>query len=213
MSGTFLKVNGTNVVKGAGRMMIADTSADHPTAIADVIDLTAGATLYDAQADWTDVGATTGGIVITRGFETEGYTVDQVQGDLGEDVTGWTNTVETSLAETTPENFQLAWVGSAITTDTTVTTNDEETIHFGDPEFIPQRKLSVLFQDRHGLIRLYAFRLVQRAGDDSALTHEKGGDPLSLPVMFRAFPDTAATGVSRDSRVFTIIQQLSTTTA
>lgn len=216
MSGTFLRVNGTNVVKGAGRMMVADLEATHPTAIADVIALAAEVgppvvDLYDPTEDWADLGATTGGIVITRGFETEGYSVDQVQGDLGEDVTGWTNTIETSLAETTPDNFQLAWVGSAITEDTTVTTNDESTIHFGDPDTIPQRKLAVLFQDRYGYIRLYAFRLVQRSGDDSALTHEKGGDPLALPLMFRAFPDT--TVADRDSRVFTIIQQLSTTTA
>lgn len=206
MSGSFLRVNGTNVVKGAARLVISDVGNDgpgFPEEIEDVIDLTTPETIYDPQEDWRDLGATTGGIIITRGFETEGYTVDQVQGDLGEDVTGWTNTIETSLAETTPENFQLAWLGSDVESGSAA---NERVIHFGDPEFIPQYQMAALFQDRHQLIRMYAFRLVQRAGDDSALTHEKGGDPLSLPVLFRAFPDTTVS--DRDSRVFSIFQQV-----
>lgn len=197
----FYRVTGTNVVKGAGRLLVADTATPFPEGIADVIVLTAGGTQYDPTSAWTDVGATTGGIVITRGFDTEGYTVDQVNGDLGEDITGWTNTIETSLAETTLENFDLAWIGGSVAEGDT----DEEYITFGDPATVPQKKLAVLFQDRYGYIRMYAFRLVQRAGDDSALTHEKGGDPLSLPVLFRAFPDTTVD--DRDARVFTIFQQ------
>lgn len=192
----FYKITGTNVVKGAGRLMVADTTQAFPTQISDVIDTTD----YDAASGWTDVGATTGGIVITRGFDTEGFTVDQVVGDLGEDITGWNNSIETSLAETSLENFDLAWVGGSISTS-----GNERKLTFGDPANVPQKKLAILFQDRYGFIRLYAFRLVQRAGDDSALTHEKGGDPLALPILFRAFPDTTVT--DRDERIFTIFQQ------
>lgn len=193
----FYRVTGANVVRGAGRLLVADTTATFPTAIADVI----STSTFDATSAWTDVGATTGGIVVTRGFDTEEYTVDQVAGALGEDITGWNNTVETNLAETTLANFDLAWVGGTVPT-----TGTERILTFGDPTTVPQKKLVVLFQDRYAKIRMYAFRLVQRAGDDSALTHEKGGDPLALPIIFRAFPDTTVT--DRDARIFSIFQQV-----
>jgi hypothetical protein len=54
---------------------------------------------------------------------------------------------------------------------------------------------------------MYVFRRAKRAGDESSLTHQKGGDPLTLPILFRCFPDTDDTSLTRDNRVFSIIQQ------
>lgn len=205
----FYKVTGVNVVKGAGRLLVAETSQAFPTSIADVIALEdsvgpPAVVQYEAVTGWTDVGATFGGITITRGFDTEAFSVDQVNGDLGEDITGWTNTIETSLAETTLANFDLAWIGGTATANATPTV-PEDVLTFGDPATVPQKRLAIGFMDRYGNIRLYAFRLVQKTGDDSAITHEKGGDPMALPVTFRAFPDTTVT--DRDARIFTIFQQ------
>jgi hypothetical protein len=207
----FYKVTGTNVVKGAGRLLVADTATTFPTEIDEVIALAdevgpPAVDIYDAREDWTDVGATFGGITITRGFDTEGFSVDQVNGDLGEDITGWTNTIETALAETSLANFDLAWIGGTATVNSAPSTLEEEVLTFGDPANVPQKKLAIAFMSRYDLIRMYAFRLVQRAGDDSALVHEKGGDPMTLPILFRAFPDTSVE--DRDGRIFTIFQQI-----
>lgn len=104
-------VNSKNFVGGPGRLVVADMSIEAPEAISDVMSTTAP---YNLTTGWRDLGATSEGIAISRGFETEDFMVDQVMGAADTDVTGYNHTLSTNLAENTVENRKLALVGGQI---------------------------------------------------------------------------------------------------
>ncbi|GAB1809829.1 hypothetical protein [Priestia megaterium] len=105
------KVNSKNFVGGPGRLVVADMSVAAPTKISDVMDLTDPYALKDG---WKDLGATSDGISITRGWDTEDFEVDQVMGAADTDVSSFEHGLETQLAENTIENRQLALAGGSI---------------------------------------------------------------------------------------------------
>lgn len=115
-------VNSKNFVGGPGRLVVADMSVEAPTAIADVMDTTAP---HNLKAGWRDLGATNDGIAISRGFDTEDFEVDQVMGAADTDVTAFTHSLSTNLAENTVQNRQLALVGGAII-ETAAATGDAQ---------------------------------------------------------------------------------------
>lgn len=104
-------VNSKNFVGGPGRLVVAPLTIAAPTKISDVMDTAAP---YDLKTGWRDFGATSEGISISRGFETEDFEVDQKMGPADTDVTGYTHSLSTSLAENTLQNRQLALVGGEI---------------------------------------------------------------------------------------------------
>jgi hypothetical protein len=190
-------VNDRSFIRGAARILVAAYTAPRPTKIADVIALAAVAgppavALYDATANWTDLGATKTGIQITINNAEEAFDIDQVLGDISSQPTNWECSVGTQLAEDTPERMQVAWEGSAITVDTTPTDPEQE-IGFGNPAFYTQRRLAVLFQRPNGKIRAYLFHKVQRMPQESSVTHAKTGEQISIPVRWRVLADTTIT--------------------
>jgi hypothetical protein len=74
-------VNDRSFIRGAARLLYAAEDVSAPTQISDIISLTSG-TLYDAQADWTDLGATKTGIQISVNNTEEAFDIDQVLGDI-----------------------------------------------------------------------------------------------------------------------------------
>jgi hypothetical protein len=190
-------VNDRSFIRGAARILIAPIAQARPTKISDVIALAAVPTppavaLYDAKTGWTDLGATKTGIQITMNNAEETFDIDQVIGDIASQPTSWDCSVGTQLAEMTPERLQIAWEGSAITTDATVTPTETE-IGFGSPVSYTQRRLAVLFQRPNGKIRAYLFHKVQRMPQESSVTHAKTGEQISIPVRFRVLSDTTMT--------------------
>lgn len=111
MNQDIYNVNSKNFVAGPGRLVVADLSVAAPTKISDVMDTAAP---YNLKTGWRDLGATTEGISISRSFETEDFEVDQKMGPADTDVTGYTHSLSTSLAENTLINRQLALVGGEI---------------------------------------------------------------------------------------------------
>jgi len=107
----FYKVNSSNIVGGAGRLVYKPYDGTFPASIDEVIDLVKP---YNLKAGYKEIGSTTEGISTSRGFDTEDFEVDQQLGAVDTDVTGWTHGLETTLAENTPENRKLALVGSPI---------------------------------------------------------------------------------------------------
>jgi hypothetical protein len=103
-------INSSEIVGGPGRLVWAPYGTPSPTKISDVMDLET----YELKAPWKDLGATTDGIAISRGFDTEGFEVDQKLGNVDEDITAWTHSLSTNLAQNSLENRQLALVGSPI---------------------------------------------------------------------------------------------------
>jgi hypothetical protein len=187
-------VDNRSFVRGAARLLIAPYTFTKPTKISDVIALASasGVALYDAASGWTDLGATKTGIQITINNAEESFDVDQIMGDISSAPTSWECSVGTQLAEMTPEKMQLAWEGSAITTDAGPTVPEQE-IGFGQPTAYTQRRLAVLFQRPNGKIRAYLFHKVQRMPQESSVTHAKTGEQISIPVRFRVLADTTVT--------------------
>lgn len=200
-------VNDRSFIRGAARLLICGIADPRPTSISDVLDITAVAPAtpsYDAVDPWVDLGATKTGCQITINNAEEAFDVDQILGDISSAPTSWECSVGTQLAEMTPERMQVAWEGSDITKDSTVTPNEEE-FGFGEPTFYTQRRLAVMFQRPSGLIRGYFFHIVQHTPQESSVTHAKTGEQISIPVRFKCLPDTSISDVRK--RFFIIRDQ------
>lgn len=152
-------------------------------------------TLYDAQPGWNDLGATKNGIAIAINNAEETFDIDQQLGIIGSQPSSWTVTVSTSLAESTPERMQVAWMGSQISVDNTPISGAEKQIGFGAPNYYIQRRLAVLYQRPSGLIRAYFFRITQRSPAESTLAHNKTGDQQSIPIAFNVLADNNVSDV------------------
>lgn len=111
MNNDIFKVNSEDYVGGPGRLVFADLSVPAPERISDVVGTSAP---YDLKSGWRDLGATTEGISVSRGFETEDFEVDQVYGPADTDVTSYSHSLSTQLAENNVRNRQLALVGGEI---------------------------------------------------------------------------------------------------
>jgi len=189
-------VNDRSFIRGAARLLLAPYTQARPLTISDVITLvdpTPPAVTplkYDAQTGWVDLGATKTGIQITINNAEETFDIDQQLGDIASQPTNWECSVGTQLAEMTLERLQVAWEGSAITTDATPSTGSEEEIGFGNPTAYTQRRLAVIFQRPNGKIRAYLFHKVQRTPQESSVTHTKTGEQISIPIRFKVLADT-----------------------
>lgn len=179
-------VNDDSFIRGAARLLWAGTTISFPSKIADVINMST----FDAASGWNELGATKTGVQISINNSEESFDVDQILADIATQPTGWEMSVSTQLAEMTLERLQVAWEGSAITTDTGVSPNEKE-IGFGEPDSYTQRRLAVLFRRPNGKIRGYFFRKVQRSPQESNVTHNKTGEQISIPVRFKALADTS----------------------
>jgi hypothetical protein len=202
-------VDDRSFIRGAARLLVAPITQPRPVKIEDVIALEASAgppavAQYDAKTGWVDLGATKTGVQITVNNAEETFDIDQVLGDIASQPTSWDVSVGTQLAEMTPERLQLAWEGSAISIDNTPTAPEQE-IGFGSPTAYTKRRLAVLFQRPDATIRAYLFHQVQRMPQESSVTHAKTGEQISVPVRFKALPDTSLTDVQK--RFFVIRDQ------
>lgn len=192
----FLKaaVTDDNFIRGSARVLWAASSQAFPTKISDVIVLTAGGTQYDPQSGWNDLGATKTGIQISRNNAEETYEVDQIVGEIASAPTEWTMQVQTALAEVSPDNIILAWQGGTKTTDTDTDapgTPAQSHSPLGLPDTYVRRRLVVLHKRSNDKIRMWAFRKVQKAPQESSLSHQKQGEQQSVPVLFRCLADTS----------------------
>lgn len=218
--GSFQRTNAVNpegFIRGAARVLIAPLSQTFPTKISDVIVLASGASQYDSVSGWTDIGSTKTGVNIARNNAEETFEVDQVQGDIASQPTGWDMSVGTALAEVTTDNIARVWESAAPTLDAAVTTGPEKTLGLGQPESYTQRRLAVLFQrpairdavtgaTTSGKIRAYIFRKVQRTPQDSSFTHQKTGEQATLPIRWKCLADDTVTNT--DFRFGVIIDQV-----
>jgi hypothetical protein len=190
MATSFFVVDQTKLVKGAGRLMIADSTQTKPTQISDVINTTT----YAAQTGWTDLGATREGIQVTVNNTETGFDVDQVAGLLLTTPENWECSVVTNLAEVTLEHMVIAWEGAAVTTGTNPS---ENVTGFAGATSYTERRLAVIFKkpassSPQELIAFFFWRAV-RAPQEGTLNFQKGGDAMVIPVRFNILADTTQT--------------------
>lgn len=145
--------------------------------------------LYDATTSWNELGATKTGIQISVNNTEESFDVDQILGNLSTAPVNWDVSVQTALAEMTLNRLAIAWEGMPVVTDSTPLSGPEKETSVGSPTSYTERRLAVLFQRPNGKIRGYFFRRVVRAPQESAVTHNKTGEQISIPVRFNCLAD------------------------
>src|SRR3954452_3476402 len=134
-------------VQGAGRILIAPGDTAWPLGLEDILELTAGATLYDPVDPWGEVGFTKTGINIVRNNAEETFTVDQIRSAIKTRPSNWEMSVGTQLAEASLETFSLAWeLPDPVTVTKTAPALDELQVGMGAPTNYPERRMCVLFQ-------------------------------------------------------------------
>lgn len=207
MANDFLKTNlddPWSFVRGAARLLIAPKTQAFPSGINDIIVTASGVNQYEAQSGWSDLGATKTGIQVSINHAEETFDVDQILGDIESAPTSWEASVQTALAEMTLEHLQIAWEGSSITTDTS-RSPDERSMGYGQPTAYTRRRLAVLYKNADDLIRAIVFRRVQLMPVESAVTFNKTGEQISIPVQFKGLADTSISDPK--DRFFRIFEQ------
>jgi hypothetical protein len=175
---------------------------------------TAGFGQFSAKAGWTDLGATKGGITVTRNNAEEAFDVDQIYADILTLPTTWEMSVQASCARNDLDLLQYLWEGGAITTNVAPSTGAERTLPLGTPKAYRQRRLAVYFQRvsldggvTAGAVRAYCFRQTQRTAQESSQAFNKTGDQTTVPFTWRALPDQNV--VDSNARFGAIIDQAS----
>lgn len=97
-----------NLLTGAVRIVYSKITGGTPAVIpAAQENVTSGVSPYSVGTGWTDLGATRENFTYSRGFDTEGLEIQQVPGNILEEVTGITRTIAVSMAEFNPFGFAL----------------------------------------------------------------------------------------------------------
>lgn len=208
--GAFFRIDETQLVRGAGRLMVADSTETEATEINDVFDTTT----FDAQGTWEDLGATRQGITIAVNNTETAFDVDQVLGEIGTAPDTWTCTVATQLAEMTLEHLQLVWEGSDIDINLTPSPNERKTGFAGATSYT-ERRLAIGFKKRlqgttTDVYMLFYFHRAVRSPQEVSIAFNKGGDAMTIPATFKILADSSQ-GDPRDGFGF-IFEQVAGTT-
>ena len=109
-----MAVSVTNLTMGPGTLYKGDFGATEPDTedVVNMIEETA------VSGEWTDLGGTNGGVTLELELDYTELEVDQIVDVVGRRLTKREMKINTSLAETTLENFVLANNGGTITTGT-----------------------------------------------------------------------------------------------
>lgn len=194
-----------NLLGGAVRILYADAAgagaADIPVGIQDVIDM---AYPYAAAADWTDLGATKESFTYTRGFETAGWEIQQEQGNVIEEITNLSRTIEVSYAEFNAANLAMIEGGGVSGTVTAAAGHvAQDRLGFGAFEslnryrfaFISRRSKAsgVVIEPGAGARERGRFFMgvvysAQLSADDVSVEQAKG-ELTASGVTFTAFPE------------------------
>lgn len=162
-----------------------------------------GAGEYDPQGEWSDLGATKGGIKITRNNTESLIDIDQIQAAVAALPDEWEMSVECPLAETSQANLAIAWEGEAQATQSpskevafplgTGLAPEEKVFGLGNPLAYEERRLAVIFKgtmgSNKGKLKAYCFRKTTRSATASTLDFMKTGNLATVNQTFRCFAE------------------------
>jgi len=98
----------TNLLGGAVRILYGPAAGATPVAVpADMSEVFDMEEPYAAVAPWVDLGATKESFTYNRGFDTSGYEIQQVAGNVIEEITDITRSIEISFADLRPEHLRM----------------------------------------------------------------------------------------------------------
>jgi hypothetical protein len=137
-----------NLLGGAVRVLFAPVSAPLPADIGDVIDMV---TPYAAVTPWKDFGATKESFTYTRGFDTEGFEIQQVPGAILEDITSLSRTISVSVAELRDDLLAMIEQGT-IATDVAAGTGAgaQDIVKFGSFNSVTQYRIAWVSRRHQG---------------------------------------------------------------
>jgi hypothetical protein len=147
---------------------------------------------YDPVGEWTDLGATKGGIKITRNNTESLQDIDQIQAAVAVLPDEWEMSIEAPIAETNEENLSVAWEGSGVTVDATQTPTENH-IGYGNPLSYEERRLAIIHKITLGSnknkLKAFVFRKAMRSATASTIDFMKTGNMATVNTTFRAFAD------------------------
>ena len=194
-----------DVFGGSARIIISDVDLSPvPSKFSDVIIITTPSkttSTYSLATGYVDVGATDGGVSVTRGFDKNEWTVDQILWPIDEWITQWKMKLTTSLAEASLENLEYAWDAEIDTSYTSTEDPEVKLLKIGANDTVTMRRLCFQVDKRRGkfggttdytYMRLYVFRQAKYDGSDVAHEYKKGEKTL-LPISFTLFADSTQT--------------------
>ena len=93
---------------GAVRILYGPAAGATPVPVpADMSDVFEMEEPYAATSPWVDLGATKEAFTYSRGFDTSGYEIQQVAGNVIEEITDISRSIEISFADFRPEHMQM----------------------------------------------------------------------------------------------------------
>ena len=195
-----------NLLGGAVRIQFAVADGGTPVAVpTNQADMFAMVSPYAAQTGWVDLGATSEAFTYSRGFETEGWEIQQTAGNVIEEITGLSRTIEIPFAEFKPEHLAMI-EGAPSTNITTIAAaagkSSQKKITFGSFKslnryrfaFTSQRSIQSGVVTEPGAVtrgRFFTGVLfsAQIAADEVSFDQEKG-TLTGVGVTFTAFPES-----------------------
>ena len=197
-----------NLLAGAARVIVNDSAVAMPavpTKLSDVISLKSP---YATTTGYVDLGATKESATYSREIESEGLEIQQVTGNILEQVTNVERTIEVSVAEMKPEHFRIFEEGAAITSIAAVsgTNQTQKQVKFGSITDLTRRRVVLIGQrsKESGVItettggltrgRLVALCLynVAIAADSAEVEFDKGS-LVAMPMSFKSYPQSGQT--------------------
>ena len=149
---------------------------------------------FDPVGEWSDYGATKGGIKIMRNNTESLQDIDQIQAAITALPDEWEMSVEAPIAETTLSRLEVAWEGEKGSPVLTSTPN-EETLGMGNPLEYVERRLAVIYKGTAGTskgkLKAFCFRRVTRSATASTIDFQKTGNMATVNTTFRCFADTS----------------------
>ena len=97
----------SNLLGGRVRVLISKINTEPVTVPAQLKDIIKLESPYEAQTKWTDVGAARDSASYSRGFSSEGWSIQQVNASVLEDITDVTRSVTLSIAEVRTDLLEL----------------------------------------------------------------------------------------------------------
>lgn len=138
-----------NLLGGAVRILYAPISQTIPANIGDVIKMVGPD--YAPETGWLDLGATKESFSYSRGFDVEGWEIQQTAGNVIEEITDLTRSVNVSVAEFTKELLKIiegdTGVISAISAvpgATNTGTSAQAKVTFGSFESLTQYRIAFI---------------------------------------------------------------------
>jgi len=191
----------TQLLSGACRVLFAPDTVTKPANISDLIGMVSP---YTLDTDFDDIGATTGPASYSRSIESEGLSVEQVKGNVVEDVTDVTRSFTLPVGAITPENLQvLENAGTIGTISAAANKSAQHKVEVGSFDELTKYRVAFIGLRPKGAGtvtepggatrgRMLAFvaYYASISADESSLSIGKG-QLASMDMSFTLFPDPA----------------------